>query len=330
MTQHFTNLLYHKYNTPLFTIEAACCKMPENIAGVWRNNLEKMLNFLQLIKTGVKGFVKNIDGQPLRNATLKVVGNALQYNVTKNLGHFRIILPAGPLQLEFSVEGYDSRIIPILLNPDTIFDMGDVILSKMNAVNAKLANNPSTVLVPGAVVPIQPNENPNTGSISGFVLDTSNHPIKGAKVVVENVRGAVIKEATATDKMGEFLIVTVPIGDHILSVTADGMVATKSSVVHVSAFSTSKGNVFHLESDEHVFGVPRLLFILVVGCLLLACVGCVVFGIMSYQNKKKEFNNYSFSLLSQDKERPLFEDDDDEEDTDLYRAPIKSKLRRKS
>lgn len=326
MTQQFTNLLYHDYKTPLFTIETACCKMPTNIAGVYRNNLEKMLNFLDLVKTGVKGFVRDIQGRPLRNATLRVQGNNLLYSVTKNLGHFRLILPAGPITLEFYSDHYEQRVVPVKLNDGAILDLGDVILQRLS-VDGKTSEPESspTAIVKGIVSEIKSTDNPNSGSVSGLVLDTLNHPVKMAKVAVLQLNGNVLKEAV-TDEIGAFIITNVPVGDHKLSVSANGKVPETSSLVHVTALMTSKGNVFHLETDEHVWGMPRLLFILVMGCMLVAMVGCVMFCIMTYQNKRKEFKNYSFSLLSQGKDRPLFEDEEEEEETDVYRAPIKSEL----
>lgn len=327
MTQQLTNHLYDKYKTPLFTIETACCKMPSNIAGVWRNNLEKILNFLDLIKTGVKGFVKTIDGRPLRNARIRVVGNQLTYSVTKNLGHFRIILPAGPLQLEISCNYFETRAISVMLNEGAAVDLGDVVLHNPSAgrehPGGSVVVNPPAV-TQGVVVPLTGNINTTTGSVTGFVLDLSNHPMGDAKVVAMDLKGKVLKENT-TNAMGEFGIYGLPSGDLKLVVSASGMVDA-STAVHVITGSTSKGNIFHLESDQHVWGVPRLLFILVMGCLLVGAIACLTFCLTTYK-ARQDFNNYTFSLLPQNKEREraLFEeDDDDEEDTEVYRAPIKS------
>lgn len=325
LTQQFTNLLYHQYKTPLFTIETACCKMPTNIAGVWRNNLEKILNFLNLINTGVKGFVKTINGQPLRNATIRVVGNQLVYNVTKNLGHFRIILPAGPMQLEFRCDNYERRTVSVLLNDGSAVDMGDVILQSAAAGREHPQDQTPTSIGVVAIVKEVGGINNTLGSVTGFVLDLSNRPLERAKVVASNLKGAVLKESL-TDSLGAFKIEQLPAGDLKLSARASGMVDA-SSAVHVSPMGIARGNIFHLESDEHVWGVPRLLFVLVVGCVLVGAMACLAFCITTYRTRK-DFNNYSFSLLPQnkDRERPLFEDDDDdEEDTEVYRAPIKSK-----
>lgn len=291
--------------------------MPANIAGVWRNNLEKIINFLDLIKTGVQGFVKSIDGQPLRNATIHVVGNKLPYSVTKNLGHFRIILPAGPLQLLFTCDNYEPRTMSLLLNAGSVSKLGDVILSKIGG--REIPNSPSGSTQRGVVEVMANGE--STGTVTGYVLDTSSHPVSSAKVIAKTLKGDVIKE-TESDSLGAFKLENLPVGDVKLTASAKGMVEA-TSAVHVLELLTSKSNIFHLENDEHVWGMPRLLFIIAMGCLLVGSIACVMFCVMSVQKKKKL--DYSFSLLEDNKDRPLFEDDeDDEEDTEVYRAPIKS------
>lgn len=313
-TRQFTNLLYNKYRTPLYTIETACCKMPSNVAGVWRNNLEKILNFLDLMKTGVQFYVKAIGGQPLRNATIQVVGSDQSHRVTKNLGHFRIILPSGPKQLVIHCAGYEARTLSVMLSEGVVTNLGDVVLPAASGQREQ-------VIAEGKVVPLNAAA---TGTVTGFVLDTSSRPVEKAKVVAKNLKGQVINETTA-DSLGTFTFANLPVGDVKLWATASGMVEASSSVVHVTALGVSKGNMFHLESDEHVWGMPRLLFVLAMGCLLVGAVACFAFCVTTYQ-AKQGFSNYSFSMLpNKERERPLFEeDDDDEEDMEVYRAPIKS------
>lgn len=303
------------------------------MAGVWRNNLEKMLNFLNLIETGVKGFVKNKKGEPLRKAAMKVHGNDLQYNVTKNLGHFRIILPAGTLKLEVYCEGYVKRMISVTLNENTVLDMGDIVLQLPSELGESEVHENANDLIQetlsnGENVVQKTNEN-HYGTVTGFVLDVSNHPIANAKISVKNEKNKLnnVIRHTFTDHLGTFKLEDVPIGDVKLYVEASGHSST-TSLVHVSSFSTTKGNVFHLEADEHVWGMPRLIFIIFVGCLGVGGIVLIGFCITVVQNRRKRFNNYTFSLLPQNKDRKLFEDDDDDDendDTELFRRPIKSK-----
>lgn len=87
-----------------------------------------------------------------------------------------------------------------------------------------------------------------------------------------------------------------------------------------------KGAIFRLEHSEHVLGIPRLLFVLIFGCIIVMSLACIVFVISCCQHRQKGRNYYSFSLLPQKPERrKLFEDEDDVDETELFRTPIKSK-----
>lgn len=85
---------------------------------------------------------------------------------------------------------------------------------------------------------------------------------------------------------------------------------------------------FRLATDESVMGLPRMAFVLLFGCIGLLTVGCGALLITCYSQRKADKKFYSFSLLSQKPEqRKLFEDDDDDVDeTELFRTPIKGKF----
>lgn len=81
---------------------------------------------------------------------------------------------------------------------------------------------------------------------------------------------------------------------------------------------------FRLAVNESVMGLPRMAFVLLFGCIGLLAVGCGALLITCFSQRKKDKNYYSFSLLSQKPEqRKLFEDDDDVDETELFRTPIK-------
>lgn len=85
--------------------------------------------------------------------------------------------------------------------------------------------------------------------------------------------------------------------------------------------------VFRLGIDESVMGLPRMAFILIFGCIGVLAVGCIALLITCFSQRRKDKKYYSFSLLSQKPEqRKLFEDDDDVDETELFRTPIKSML----
>lgn len=222
-----TNLFYKTYKVPLFSIELGCCKMPKEdiIASLWRQNINKMLNFLNLLETGVKGFIKDTKGRPLRESLIKIEGNIDEYRVTKNQAHFRIVLPSGKMVILFSSPGYQTKRVDVLLNNDLITDLGDVILvegnttelenSMFDAASPTERNRP--IFNSSDPMPLVNEKQQIMGSIeepgvvNGFVLDTANHPLGNAKVFVE--RG---NQSAFTDSLGVFKLTGVPTGDAML------------------------------------------------------------------------------------------------------------------
>lgn len=83
--------------------------------------------------------------------------------------------------------------------------------------------------------------------------------------------------------------------------------------------------VFRLATDENVMGLPRMAFVLIFGCIGVLFVACCALLITCCSNRRKDKKYYSFSLLPQKPEqRKLFEDDDDVDETELFRTPVKS------
>lgn len=73
-------------------------------------------------------------------------------------------------------------------------------------------------------------------------------------------------------------------------------------------------------------GLPRLAFVLIFGCLGVVGVALCALIITCCSRRQKDKKYYSFSLLPQKPEqRKLFEDDDDMDETELFRTPVKGK-----
>lgn len=86
----------------------------------------------------------------------------------------------------------------------------------------------------------------------------------------------------------------------------------------------STGLVFRLPIDENVMGLPRMAFVLIFGCIGVLGVACCALTITFCSQRRKDKKYYSFSLLSQKPEqRKLFDDEDDVDETELFRTPIK-------
>lgn len=315
--QSLTNLFYNLFKIPLFTFDISCCRMPPHteLPTIWRRNHEIVKNFVHLIDTGVKGFVKDFEtGEPLRSASVMIFGNDKVYNVTKNLAQFKIILPKGSFDLVVSSNGYTSSRFTVTVEHGNVTDLGQVALKKF---------------VPGKSDVVEVTmDKAEGGVISGYVLDKTNHPLDKARIYMILPKSKKTLE-TFSDKLGYYELKHLPKEDVTIMVDVSGH-QSEARLVHVgSGGHTVKGVVFRLYKQETVMGMPRLLFIILTGALLLMFVACCTFCIHCIKTRKdfkleNHRRNYSFSLLPQKgKSKELFADDDDDE-TDLFTSPIKS------
>lgn len=329
-----TDLFATKYHTPLFTIQLDCCKMPppQDIAKAWRRNLARMLNFFNLTETGVRGVVKDASGHALRSAVVSVRDTDISLPVTKNLAMFRLVLPPGEHQIEISSPGIPKQSFPVNLEAGYVLNVGDIVISTDKSLPLRF-NNTRTI---------------GGGEIHGFVLDAQNHPIENARISLVNSN---MDLSNTTDAMGSFRLVGTPLGAISLLVTSSSYFDAHKYVTHTLDYSSPfpyidlallflfhrhllindtnvvRGIVFHLEFNESVMGIPRFFFVISMGFLGLMIIGCAVLVAAWYRSTKKDRKYYSFSLLPQKSERKkLFDDDDEVDETELFRTPVKSKL----
>jgi len=77
------------------TIEVSCCKYPQEteLQTHWGHNKESLLSYLEVVQGGVRGLVRDKDGQPVPNAVIEV--NGIQKNITTSYygEYWRLLAP---------------------------------------------------------------------------------------------------------------------------------------------------------------------------------------------------------------------------------------------
>ena len=92
------------------TLELSCCKFPPSpeLPQFWEDNRNSLLRFLGEAHKGVKGFVKDEDGNPIEGASMKVKNRDVGFQTTKEGEFWRIILP-GIYTMEIFATGFEPR-----------------------------------------------------------------------------------------------------------------------------------------------------------------------------------------------------------------------------
>lgn len=306
-----TNLLFNTFHLPLFSVNLGCCKMPmeAKIAEIWREKIEVLKNFVNLVRIGVKGFVQDTHGNPLRDARILLKATKRVYKVSKNLAFFHIILPSsGSFVIEIICENFTTKTVEVVAGAK-ISDL-DVI---------QLAADPNAKV-------LKHNE------VSGYVTDENGRPVESAEIgIKDNWRKRVY-----SNRMGQFDMTDIDANDVVLTVNAQGYRKIEKYVA-LKEDGVAKNVIFKLLPDEEsdmgfrnlifVFGICIAIIVLVVCSVMVALNGCEstcpCCAIFTRRNKNFLTETYKFSLLTRKtKKKTLFEDGDEygdsEEEEELF------------
>ncbi|XP_048369047.1 adipocyte enhancer-binding protein 1 [Sphaerodactylus townsendi] len=144
------------------SIYPGCDKFPhENeLAQEWENNKESLLTFMEQVHRGIKGMVKDQQGDPIANASISVVGINHDVKTASGGDYWRILNP-GEYRVTAKADGYN----PSVKTCHVFYDIGatqcDFTLARSNwkrirEIMAMNGNRP--IWMPGPAQPMTPRE----------------------------------------------------------------------------------------------------------------------------------------------------------------------------
>ncbi|KAL0868000.1 hypothetical protein ABMA27_008658 [Loxostege sticticalis] len=296
------------YGTPVVSAGLSCCRMPEEseIAWVWRNNLQSIMHTIELANTGVMGYVKNALGAPMRDAYITVAGISRQYRVSKNMAHFRVMLPPGEYRVVVSCHNYQDQAFTWRV-VEKVVKHKDVVLQRVNA--EELPGGQFSELP----LPTPAERDPNTVYITGLALDTNSKPLKGVTLNIFPFKSHKPIATNTSDANGHF-IVTLPVtfmGKEVrMAARADGYITRERHVPINSKENLTPNILFKLEKDDYVLGMPRLVFVMLAG-VVGVCVVTLGAWCLSCRQRRDPRADYLFTQLPSDDKRPLCADGED-------------------
>jgi len=91
------------------TLELSCCKYPpaEELPELWEDNREALIKYLAEAHRGVAGIVKDVNGRPMADAFVQIVGRNFGARTTP-LGEFWRILMPGFYTIQVNADGHSQ------------------------------------------------------------------------------------------------------------------------------------------------------------------------------------------------------------------------------
>ncbi|CAH0595249.1 unnamed protein product [Chrysodeixis includens] len=305
------DVLCERYNTPVISAGLSCCKMPveTEIAYVWRNNLRGIMKFVELANTGVVGYIKSTEGMPMRDAVVAITGVERQYRVTRNLAHYRIMLPPGVYHVIVRCHNYHDQMLTWTV-VDGVLKNKDIVLRRLN-----------TETVPGGTfTEVHVDENPNVVYVTGLTLDHNSVPLPSVAVSVHAIGSKLAVATNESDANGRYVL-TLPLEYKAKEVAVNAALSgyiTKQKRIVVSQDNVTPNVLFKLEGDDYVLGMPRLVFVMLAGVIGVAVVTVSAWCFSCREKAKDSRRQYLFTQIPSDDKRPLC---DDTATYDIVRKP---------
>lgn len=153
-----------------------------------------------------------------------------------------------------------------------------------------------------------------TDHILGYILTEDNSPLANVEVKLAE-KFLNVSAYSKNDGSFEMTIPpSYPVNTAVINAGTFGFLYESK---RVSIGDKVPPVMFKLKRDERVMGMPRLLFVILAGCLGVAMVACAACCYSCCFQKVNPRDKYSFKVL-QPKDRKLF-DEEDGEDVKLFK-----------
>ncbi|XP_060806567.1 carboxypeptidase D isoform X1 [Amyelois transitella] len=299
---NLVDVLCERYNTPVISVGLSCCNMPTEpqIGWVWRNNLRGIMKFVELVNTGIRGYVKNEVGAPMREAVVAITGVQRQLRVSGNMARYHAALPPGDYRVVVRCHGYRDQMLKWRVVEGVIKEK-DIILKRINAES-----------LPGGRYPeLQVDDDANVIYVTGLALDHDSQPLSKASLTVTPLGSKKPISSNTSDESGHFVL-SLPLlymGKEVAIVTSSDGYITKQRHIMINDKEKLTPNVlFKLEKDDYVLGLPRLVFVMLAGVVGVAVVTLAAWCFSCRQRAKDSRREYLFTQIPSDDKRPLCDD----------------------
>ena len=125
------DFLWEKYNTPMVAAHISCCNFPASprkVVQAYRDNLQPLTKFLELVYQGVWGRILDSQDRPIANVTIVMAGKV---EVTDGQGIFITVFPVGKYRMVLSHERFERKSVDFVVKAGQMVRR-DVVLDSLD------------------------------------------------------------------------------------------------------------------------------------------------------------------------------------------------------
>lgn len=222
----------------------------------------------------MEGYVRNEYSAPMRNATLIIGGVDMVYKVSPNLAFFKVMLPAGRYNVVVQCHGYKDQTFDIDIIYDTLTKRDVILASEDDKKAENMLPDPSSTqftkltghfyIILCVVIIIR--QYITAIVFIGFVVNQQNAPIANAFIKLNE---KLLDVSAQSQKDGAFTMLLPPsYRMREAAITASALGFTNITKL-IPIAKHNPPIILKLIKDERVIGMPRLLFVILAGNLVL-------------------------------------------------------------
>ncbi len=198
------------------TIELSDSKWPpySQIAGLWNDNRDSMLAYMELCLDGVRGVVTDaVTGLPV-SATVRVTGIGHDVFTDPDVGDYHRMLLPGTYSVEFSASGYEDQVVSGVTVGSGVATRVDVTLMPQGSnppvpdVKVNGSDGPITITQAQSLL-VQVSLDP--GSLSGTEMDWWIYASRGSFVYSYKAASGNWQKGTEPERTYDGALMTVPL-----------------------------------------------------------------------------------------------------------------------
>ena len=251
---------YNYLHTNCFeiTVEQGCYKFPPagHLENIWNMNKPAMIAFIKQVHNGVKGFIKDSAGKPIKGAMISVVGREHPVTSAEDGDYWRLLVP-GTYTIRVSAKGFPGSQMQVKVPKVGSVVLNFTLVRRTHAIEAKSQ---------GVNGPIS--------TVSSFSTTTATKASNTTQT-----KATADKDSSKTTQTKDTLV-----NDSNSSKIYGNINSTEEGSAAMAASADKNGHGGH--SDHHAVFVASICLLIIICILVIAIFGLAVVTVVQLKRTR--------------------------------------------